>query len=103
MRAVLSLGMLSIFFVWLYTFLPYEKMNIKYQIPGAVFSTVTWVLFSFGFSIYFSHFSRFSYMYGSLAAVVILMLWVYFCICILFLGAEINNYFTEKRRYKRGI
>ncbi len=36
-------------------------------------------------------------MYGSLTAIVLLMLWLYFCICILFLGAEIN-YFWEKGR-----
>lgn len=99
-RALLALGMLILFFVGLYTFLPYEKMSVKHQIPGAIFSTVSWILFSFGFSIYFSHFSNFSYMYGSLAAVMILMLWLYFGICILFLGAEINQYYIEKRLYR---
>lgn len=96
-RALLALGMLIVFFVWLYTYLPYEKMKLKHQLPGAIFSTAGWVLLSFGFSIYFSHFKRFSYMYGSLAAVVILMLWLYFCICVLFLGAEINEYLTKIR------
>lgn len=99
-RTLLALGILIIFFTWLYTFLPYERLRLKYQLPGAIFSTVAWVLFSFGFSIYFSQFSRYSYMYGSLAAVVILMLWLYFCICILFLGAELNEHLMEKRTYR---
>lgn len=99
-RTLLALGILIIFFTWLYTFLPYERLRLKYQLPGAVFSTVAWMLFSFGFSIYFSHFSRYSYMYGSLAAVVILMLWLYFCICILFAGAEINEHLMEKKKYR---
>lgn len=99
LRTFLALGILILFFMGLYTFLPYERLRMKYQLPGAVFSTVAWILFSLGFSIYFSQFSRFSYMYGSLAAVVILMLWLYFCICILFLGAEINHYFMERRRF----
>lgn len=97
LRAVFALGILVVFFVWLYTFLPYEKMALRYQIPGAIFSTFAWIVFSFGFSIYFNHFSRYSYMYGSLGAVMILMLWLYFCICILFLGAEINDYLAIKR------
>lgn len=99
-RALLSLSVLIFFFMGLYTFLPYEKQSLRYQFPGAVFSTVSWILFSFGFSIYFSHFSRYSYMYGSLAAVVILMLWLYFCICILFLGAEVNQHLTKRRENK---
>lgn len=99
-RTLLPLGILIIFFTWLYTFLPYERLRLKYQFPGAVFSTIAWMLFSFGFSIYFTHFSGFSYMYGSLAAVVILMLWLYFCICILFLGAELNEHLMEKKRFR---
>lgn len=100
-RTLAALAILITFFVGLYSFLPYERQRIRYQIPGAVFSTVCWLLFSFGFSIYFTNFSRFSYMYGSLAAVVMLMLWLYFCICILFIGAEINQYLADRRRFHR--
>lgn len=101
LRTLLALGILIIFFMGLYTFLPYERLRLRYQLPGAIFSTVSWVVFSFGFSIYFSHFSRFSYMYGSLAAVVILMLWLYFCICILFLGAELNQHLMKMHWFKK--
>lgn len=100
LRTLIALAILITFFVGLYTFLPYERQKIRYQLPGAVFSTVCWLLFSFGFSIYFTNFSRFSYMYGSLAAVVMLMLWIYFCICILFLGAEINQHLLKKRWFR---
>lgn len=101
LRTLAALLILILFFSGLYTFLPYEKQKIKSQLPGAVFATVCWILFSWGFSIYFSHFSRYSYMYGSLAAVVILMLWLYFCICILFLGAEINQYLQAGKWFHR--
>ena len=96
LRMILALAILIFFFVGIYTFLPYERLHLRFQLPGAVFSTISWGLFSFGFSLYFSHFSRFSYMYGSLAAVVMLMLWLYFCICILFLGAELNQHLMKK-------
>ena len=56
------------------------------------------MLFSYGFSMYFNFFSRFSYMYGSLTAIILLMLWIYFCICILFLGAEINCHLDRLRQ-----
>lgn len=101
LRSVLSLVILVIFFMVLYTFLPYERQRLRRQLPGAVFSTVCWILFSFAFSLYFKYFSRFSTMYGSLASVAVLMLWLYFCICILFLGAEINFHLSRMERYRR--
>ena len=78
-----------------YTWLPYERQDIRLQLPGALISTVGWIGCSYGFSIYFNHFSNYSYMYGSLTAVVILMLWLYACICILFFGAEINQHWRR--------
>ncbi|MBP3926312.1 MAG: YihY/virulence factor BrkB family protein [Clostridium sp.] len=92
LRAGTVLFTLIFFFMMLYTWLPEEHQKIKRQFPGALLSTAGWFACSLGFSIYFSHFKRFSYMYGSLAAVVILMLWLYFCICILFVGAEVNRH-----------
>ncbi len=94
-RQLLALTILTVIFAGLYTFIPDKKQKVRFQLPGAVFSTVCWMGFSFVFSIYFNNFSNYSYMYGSLTAIVLLMLWLYFCICILFLGAEIN-YFWEK-------
>ena len=91
-RTLLSLGTLIFCFTGLYTFVPNRDLSWREQIPGALFSTVCWIGISLGFSIYFRFFNKFSYTYGSLTAVVLLMLWLYFCICALFLGAEINYF-----------
>ncbi len=99
-RTLLSLGTLVFCFTGLYTVLPDEKLSWRSQIPGAIFSTLCWIGISLAFSIYFRFFDQFSYTYGSLTAVVLLMLWLYICICALFLGAEIN-YFYEKE-YGKG-
>lgn len=99
LRALLAVAILILSFTSLYAIVPRKKLKLKLQLPGAVFSSLCWILFSFGFSIYFNHFSRFSYTYGSLTAIVLLMLWLYFCICILFVGAEINYFYG---RYKDG-
>lgn len=92
-RTVLLL-ILTVCFTCLYTYVPEKKQHFKKQLPGAIFSTLGWVAFSFAFSIYFNNFSNFSVMYGSLTAIVLLMLWLYVCICILFLGAEINYFYS---------
>ncbi len=86
--------MLTICFAVLYTYVPEKKQEFLYQLPGAAFSTLVWIAFSFVFSIYFNNFGNYSVMYGSLTAIVLLMLWMYSCICILFLGAEINYYYS---------
>lgn len=102
-RTVLLL-ILTICFTFLYTYVPEKKQHFKKQLPGAIFSTLGWIAFSFAFSIYFNNFSNYSVMYGSLTAIVLLMLWLYVCICILFLGAEINYFYSGdwKEMKKRG-
>lgn len=94
-RSLLAIILFLTAFVGIYTFIPHRKLNAFEQIPGAVFSAVGWMIFSYGFSFYFTNFSNYSYMYGSLTAIVLLMLWLYFCICILFIGAEINYFLYE--------
>ncbi len=65
-------------------------MRIKSQMPGAAFCSVAWLVISRLVVIYIQHFSNFSVMYGSLAGIVIVMLWLYFCMYSLFVGAVIN-------------
>lgn len=64
--------------------------RIKSQMPGAAFCSVAWLVISRLVIIYIQHFSNFSLMYGSLAGIVILMLWLYFCMFFLFIGAIVN-------------
>ena len=97
-RSFLAIVLLVACFTGLYTYLPHRHLLARRQLPGALFSTSGWWVFSYGFSMYFNFFSRFSYMYGSLTAIILLMLWIYFCICILFLGAEINCHLDRLRQ-----
>lgn len=96
-RTFFTLFLLIVFFMGMYTFLPFKKQKIRYQFPGAVFAALGWSVFSIAFSIYFKYFKSYANMYGSLTALVLLMLWLYFCICILFLGAEINWHYKHFR------
>ncbi len=72
------------------------------QIPGALFSAAGWLLFSYLFSLYIGYFPNLSYIYGSIAAVVVMMLWLYACMIILLFGAEINKFIVIiKKQIKR--
>ncbi len=61
------------------------------QLPGAAFASLGWVLCSYFFAIYLRYFPGFSYLYGSLTTLMLLMMWIYFCMFILMLGAEVNK------------
>ena len=84
--------MLTVVFALTYTYVPNKKLKMKYQIPGAVFSAVGWNLFSYGFAVYVDSFNGMS-IYGSLSTIVIMMFWLYCCIYILLIGANLNRYF----------
>ncbi len=86
-----SVIMVFFFVLAFYVVLPYRKQNIYQQLPGALFTTIGWSLFSWAFSFYFRNFTNFVPTYGSLTAIILLMLWLYWGICILFIGAEINS------------
>ena len=91
-RFVFVWFMLTVVFTITYTYVPNKKLKIKYQIPGAVFSAIGWNLFSFGFAVYVDSFNGMN-IYGSLSTIVIMMFWLYFCIYILLIGANLNRYF----------
>ena len=67
------------------------RTSTKHHLPGAVFSTVGWMIFSKLYSLYIRFFPSASAIYGSLTAVLLIMLWLYVCIIILLLGAEVNK------------
>jgi len=96
-RTVVAVCVLLVFFLFVYVVAPSGKNKIKHQFPGALFSSVLWILFSYLFSYYIDNFSNYSYIYGSLTAILLLMLWLYFCMYIMFIGAEINMYLSSKR------
>jgi len=76
--------------------------RLEYHLPGAIFSAFGWVIFSYVYSLYITYFPNASYIYGSLAAICLIMLWVYFCTIILLLGAEVNK-FLYLRKVKKDV
>jgi membrane protein len=58
--------------------------------PGAAIGIVLWLLVSFGFRLYLEFFDSYSKTYGSLGAVIILMLWLYFTGAAVLIGGEVN-------------
>lgn len=80
---------LTLFFAFVYAYMPNVKLKYREQLPGAMIAALGWLVFSFGFSLYVSHSGSFT-IYGSLAMIIVVMLWLYFCMYLLFLGAYLN-------------
>ena len=74
-----------------------KKYGFLYQLPGAFFCAVSWLALSLGISIYVDDFNGFS-IYGSLTKLAVVMVWMYFCLVCMLLGAEINRYYHEEIR-----
>lgn len=95
-KSFFSIFVLTIFFLILYIMVPARKTTIKNELIGAIFSALGWSLFSFVFSIYVSRFSNYTYVYGGLGAILLFLLWLYMIMYIMFMGAEVNFFLSEK-------
>lgn len=93
-RHILAAGAMSVVFCTMYGILTDNRLTWRENYPGAVFTSVFWTLYSFGFSVYVDYFGGFS-MYGSLTAIIIVMIWLYFCMYIFFCGALVNKWIAE--------
>ena len=87
---------LVLFTLLTYKFLPNRKDRYMKQLPGAVFAAIGWMVVSWVFSVYVDVFEGFSTMYGSLTTIVLIMLWLYFCMYSILIGGEINVMMHDK-------
>lgn len=90
LRWVISFVILVGAFIFLYYFAPNKRLGLKEILVGALFATVTWQLVSLAFSYFVSQFGNYSATYGSLAGIIVLMLWFYITGMIMLIGGEIN-------------
>ena len=68
-----------------------KEQKFAFITPGAIVGIAIWLLVSLGFRLYLSYFNSYSATYGSLGAVIILMLWLYFTGAAILIGGEINS------------
>ena len=87
MAFVLNLVALSV----LYYIAPEAKQKFRWILPGAVTATMLWMLASSVFRLFLRNFGQYNTTYGSLAALVILLIWLWISGLVFLLGAEINS------------
>lgn len=89
-RTIVGISILILFFDIIYVVIPNRKSNMLSELPGAIVTAAGWMGFSYLYSYYIDNMSNYSYTYGSLTAIVLCMVWLYFCMYMMFIGAEIN-------------
>jgi len=91
LRWVILLGGMVVGLALLYRFGPdRDDPRWRWVTPGALIAAVAWVVGSVLFSIYTANFAKYNETYGSLGAVVIMLLWLFLTAVVVILGAEIN-------------
>lgn len=74
----------------IYRFAPNRRQPFRFLSWGAATATILLIGASVGFSIYTANFGNYSAVYGSVGAVIVLMLWLYLAGLVILVGAEIN-------------
>lgn len=82
----------------IYNWLPcHKKFHWYWATPGSIVAIVLWLIFSGGFRLYLQYFNTYNRAYGSLGAVIILMLWMFLTGTAILIGGAINSVLSEMR------
>lgn len=100
MRMLASSIIPMLIFTVLYWVAPNKKIPLKSAFPGAIFATISWAITSLVFSFYVGNFANYSAMYGSIGAIIILMIWFYLSGIIIIIGGELNAYVLQTDKSK---
>jgi len=74
----------------MYYVMPDVEQKFRFITPGSVLAVVVWIVASLGFGYYVKTFADYNAMYGSIGAIIVLLLYFYISAAVLLLGAEMN-------------
>ena len=89
MRCFLAMVLLALYFALLYAFLPTRRPGFLRQLPGAMLTSLLWMLLTWLFGLYVKGPGGVT-LYGSLARVILALIWVYLCMYLILFGAYCN-------------
>ncbi len=96
LQVVIAAIVLISMFALLYNYLPqHKKPSWVWISPGAAVGIILWLVLSFSFRLYLSYFNSYDKTYGSLGAVMILMLWLYLTALVILIGGSVNAVLQE--------
>lgn len=90
LRWPLTSSVLLVILIMLYYFVPSAKVHFRTILPGAVFTTIGWMLVTQFYSIYISYFSKRINSYGAIGSVIFFILWLNIAATLIIVGGVIN-------------
>jgi membrane protein len=96
LRYPIAVLLLMIVIALIYYLLPNGDQPFRLVTPGAVLAVLVWIAASLDFSYYVSNFSNYGALYGSLGAVIVLLLYFFISAAVLLFGAEVNAEIYEE-------
>lgn len=92
LRWVVAIGTVLLALGLLYRYAPNRRRVARagWITPGAIVATVLWAAATWGFTVYLQNFANYNKIYGSLGAVIVLLLWLYLSAFVCLLGAALN-------------
>lgn len=98
MRFVLLGLIMFALLVPLYMLAQGQRRPLREVVPGVVASLIAWMILSLAFSYYVERFAHYTELYGSIATIVVTMLWLYMSGTVLIMGAEFSALIQERKR-----
>lgn len=102
LRFVILAAVLFMVLLTLYYLVPNRLYTVRQVMPGTFASLLSWLVFSIGFAFYVENMGRYSVVYGSIGAAIVLLLWLYFSAITLIMGAELNYLLVNRPSKKAG-
>ncbi len=90
---------IGIYLMMLYYVVPNRRVSMKACLPGTAFALIGWVISSVIFSFYVNNMADYSIIYGSIGAIMVMLLWLYVTGVVIILGAELNYILQEYNKY----
>lgn len=100
---VIGLVVVAIFAVLYYATPNVRQPGFRWITPGGVLALVLWLLASLGFAFYVSTFGSYNATYGSIAGVIVFLVWLWISNLALLLGAELNAELERSRELEAGV
>ncbi len=94
------IGGMILFFLAVYNIFPQKRLPYRKQMPGAITATIGWYGFSAIYASYIRNSKNLAFMYGSLALIIVFLIWMYVCMNIVLIGGEVNFLYNNRYYYK---
>jgi membrane protein len=97
------LGMITMMSMLYWTAPNVRHPGFRWITPGGIVAVVLWLLASFGFALYVSNFGSFNATYGSIAGVIVFLIWLWITNLVILFGAELNSELERERELEAGV